>query len=61
VLGGGLISRTPTLYEQVVTMLPLVAPVASMEALSIASAVLGDDAGIVGAAALAASGVSIIE
>jgi glucokinase len=61
VLGGGLIGRTPTLYEQVVTMLPLVAPVASMEPLSIASAVLGDDAGIVGAAALAASGVSLIK
>lgn len=60
VLGGGLLGRTPTLYELVVTMLPLVAPVASMEPLSIAEAVLGDDAGIVGAAALAASGVSII-
>jgi glucokinase len=60
VLGGGLLARTPTLYEQVITMLPLVAPVASMEALSIAPAELGDDAGIVGAAALAANGVSIV-
>ncbi|MGE0403852.1 MAG: ROK family protein [Kofleriaceae bacterium] len=60
VLGGGLLGRTPTLYEQVVTMLPLVAPVASMEPLTIAPAELGDDAGIVGAAALAASGVSIV-
>ncbi len=60
VLGGGLLGRTPTLYELVVTMLPLVAPVASMEPLSIAEAVLGDDAGIVGAAALAANDVSII-
>ncbi|MFN0246184.1 MAG: ROK family protein [Kofleriaceae bacterium] len=61
VLGGGLLSRTPTLYEQVVTMLTLVAPVASMEPLSIALATLGDDAGIVGAAALAAAGVSIVK
>ena len=61
VLGGGLLGRTPTLYEQVVTMLPLVAPVASMEPLSIAPAVLGDDAGIVGAAALAAHGVSLVK
>ncbi len=60
VLGGGLLGRTPTLYEQVVAMLPLVAPLASMEPLTIAPAVLGDDAGIVGAAALAADGISII-
>lgn len=60
VLGGGLLGRTPTLYEQVVTMLPLVAPAASMEPLTIAPAELGDDAGIVGAAALAAAGVSLV-
>lgn len=60
VLGGGLLGRTPTLYALVVTMLPLVAPVASMEPLTIAEAVLGDDAGIVGAAALAANGISIV-
>jgi glucokinase len=60
VLGGGLLGRTPTLYEQVVTMLPLVAPVASMEPLTVAEAMLGDDAGIIGAAALAANGVSIV-
>jgi glucokinase len=60
VLGGGLLGRTPTLYELVVAMLPLVAPVASMEPLTIAEAMLGDDAGIVGAAALAANDISIV-
>lgn len=60
VLGGGLLGRTPTLYGLVVTTLPLVAPVASMEPLTIAEAMLGDDAGIVGASALAANGVSIV-
>jgi len=60
VLGGGLLGRAPTLYELVVATLPLVAPVASMDAVTVVEATLGDDAGIVGASALAAAGVSII-
>jgi len=60
ILGGGLLGRTPTLYAQVTTALMLAAPVASTAALSIVPAELADDAGLVGAAALAASGVSIV-
>ncbi|MGE3545695.1 MAG: ROK family protein, partial [Kofleriaceae bacterium] len=59
-LGGGLLERTPPLYELVQTALVVVTPAATLEPLSIALAELGDDAGVVGAAALAASGVSII-
>lgn len=60
VLGGGMLGRTPALYAQVLARLPEVAPVASMERLTIVPAELGDDAGLVGAAALAAAGVSLI-
>jgi len=60
ILGGGLLGRTPTLYAQVTTALLFAAPVASTESLSIVPAELGDDAGLVGAANLAASGVSIV-
>jgi glucokinase len=60
VLGGGLLGRAPTLYNLVVTTLPVVATVASMAALTVVHATLEDDAGLVGAASLAASGVSII-
>jgi glucokinase len=60
VLGGGLLGRAPTLYELVETALMVAAPVATTEALTVVPATLGDDAGLVGAAALAASGVSII-
>lgn len=60
ILGGGMLGRTPTLYAQVTTALLLAAPVASTEFLSIVPAELGDDAGLVGAANLAASGVSIV-
>jgi glucokinase len=60
ILGGGMLGRTPTLYAQVTTALLLAAPVASTESLSIVPAELGDDAGLVGAANLAASGVSIV-
>jgi len=60
ILGGGLLGRTPTLYAQVTTALLLAAPVASTESLTIVAAELADDAGLVGAAALAASGVSIV-
>jgi len=60
ILGGGMLGRTPTLYAQVTTALLFAAPVASTESLSIVPAELGDDAGLVGAAALASSGVSIV-
>jgi glucokinase len=60
VLGGGMLGRTPTLFELVASTVLLAAPAASTESLSIVPAELGDDAGIVGAAALAASGVSIV-
>jgi glucokinase len=54
VLGGGVLSRCPTLVDLVVTTLHLAAPAACVERLSIVMAELGDDAGLVGAAALAA-------
>jgi glucokinase len=60
VLGGGMLGRAPTFYNLVLTTLPVIAPVATMDALTVVHATLGDDAGIVGAASLAASGVSII-
>ncbi len=60
VLGGGVLSRCPMLYQLVVTALEIAAPGPSLEALTIALAELGDDAGLVGAARLAASGVSVI-
>jgi glucokinase len=60
ILGGGFLGRAPTLFAQVTTALLLAAPVASTEFLSIVSAELEDDAGLVGSAALAASGVSLV-
>jgi glucokinase len=60
VLGGGVLSRCPTLYTLVTTTLMVAGNAASLEALTIAPAELGDDAGIVGAAHLAARGVSIV-
>jgi glucokinase len=60
VLGGGLLSRTPTLYQLVETTLMLVAPPPIVEALDVVPAELGDEAGLVGAAALARAGLSII-
>ena len=60
VLGGGMLGRTPVLYDLVETALTVAAPVATMDGLTVLPAVLGDDAGIVGAAALAGDGVSII-
>ena len=59
-LGGGLLGRTPTLYELVVTTLMVAGNAPSLEPLRIVEAELGDDAGIVGSAHLAAAGVSII-
>lgn len=60
ILGGGLLSRTPTLQALVETALMVVAPQPVLANLDIASAELGDSAGVVGAAALAAGGVSLI-
>lgn len=60
ILGGGLLGRTPVLYELVETALTVAAPVATLERLTVMPAVLGDDAGLVGAAALAGAGTSIV-
>lgn len=60
ILGGGLLSRTPTLQALVETTLMVVAPQPVLAHLDIAAAELGDSAGIVGAAALAAGGVSLV-
>lgn len=59
-LGGGLLGRTPILYELVTATLMIAGNGPSLEPLRIVQAELGDDAGIVGAAHLAANGVSII-
>jgi glucokinase len=61
VLGGGVLSRCPVLFEQIATAVYLTAPQASSEGLSIVEASLGDDAGLIGSARLAEAGVSIIE
>jgi glucokinase len=60
VLGGGVLERTPTLCELVQTALMLVPPVPHLDGLEVAMAELGDMAGLVGAAALARDGVSIV-
>ena len=60
VLGGGMLGRTPVLFDLVETALTVAAPVATLEKLTVVAAELGDDAGLVGAAALAGDGVSII-
>lgn len=60
VLGGGLLGRTPVLYDLVETALTVAAPAAILERLDVVPAELGDDAGLVGAAALAKGGVSTI-
>ena len=60
VLGGGVLARCPTLYQLVETTLMVAGNGPSLEALTVVPAELGDDAGIVGSAHLAASGVSII-
>jgi glucokinase len=60
ILGGGLLSRTPTLYALVETTLMVVSPQPILAKLDIVAAELGDSAGIVGAAALAAGGISIV-
>ena len=60
VLGGGVLARCPTLYDLVCASLEVAAPIAALEALTIAPAELGDDAGLIGAASLAAAGVSLL-
>jgi glucokinase len=60
VLGGGVLARCPTLYQLVETSLMIAGNGPSLEPLTVVLAELGDDAGIVGAAHLAASSVSII-
>lgn len=60
VLGGGLLSRTPVLREEVELSLAVAAHPALLEPLTVVDAALGDDAGIIGAALLAARGVSLI-
>ena len=61
VLGGGMLGRTPTLYHLVEIAVTIAVPAACLEPLTIMPAELGDDAGLVGAANLAATGMSIIE
>jgi glucokinase len=58
VLGGGVIAGCPMLYELVAASLPAAAPMAAMERLTIAQAELGDDAGLVGSARLAAASIT---
>jgi len=60
VLGGGVLSRCPTLYTLITTTLMVAGNAPSLEALTIVEAELGDDAGIVGSAHLAGRGVSIV-
>lgn len=60
VLGGGMLSRTPTLYNLATIALTIAVPSASIDPLSIVPAELGDDAGLVGAANLAKIGTSIV-
>jgi len=53
ILGGGVLSRTPFLYERTVRELERRAPPASLQPLEVQAARLGGDAGMVGAALLA--------
>jgi glucokinase len=55
VLGGGVLAHCPTLFELVAAALEVAAPAASLEPLDVVAAELGDDAGLVGAARLAAT------
>jgi len=58
VLGGGMLGRAPTLFTLVETELLLAATSAITDPLTVVPAGLEDDAGLVGAAALAAGGTS---
>jgi glucokinase len=55
VLGGGLLSRTPTLVSLTDIALRILTPPPILEPLTVVMAELGDDAGVVGAARLAAA------
>ena len=55
-----LLGRTPVLYDMVTATLMVAGNAPSLEPLQIVPAELGDDAGIVGSAYLAAANVSII-
>jgi glucokinase len=59
VLGGGVLARTPTLVSLTEIALTLAAAPPILEPLTIAMAELGDGAGVLGAARLAAAGVSV--
>ena len=59
VLGGGVLARTPTLVSLTEIALTIMASPPILEPLTIAMAELGDDAGVLGAARLAAAGVSV--
>jgi glucokinase len=60
ILGGGVLSRAPLLREHVIAAMTVAATPPLLERLVVRDAALGDDAGLVGAALLAAAGVSII-
>lgn len=60
VLGGGMLGRTPTLYNLIEIALTIAVPSPSLEPLTVVPAELGDDAGLVGAANLAKIGVSLV-
>lgn len=60
VLGGGFLGRAPTLYALVETTLEIVGNRPSQEAVTVVPAELGDDAGLIGSASLAAGGVSTV-
>ncbi|HTJ47116.1 MAG TPA: ROK family protein [Kofleriaceae bacterium] len=60
ILGGGMLGRTPILREQVIAAMMIALPNALAEPLEVVDAELGDDAGLVGAALLAARGISVI-
>lgn len=59
VLGGGVLARAPTLVSLTEIALTITAPPPILEPLSIAMAELGDEAGVLGAARLAAAGVAV--
>jgi glucokinase len=56
ILGGGVLSRTPVLRQHIIAAVEIAGVTAALEPLVICEAVLEDDAGLVGAALLAANG-----
>lgn len=55
ILGGGVLSRTPVLREHVLTAFDIATNPPARDAVTVVDAALGDDAGLVGSALLAAS------